>query len=169
MHKLVIGQPAPDFQLPDLDGVPTRLADLRGQIVLLVFWSAECPWVERIDHEVVALQFPNLTRLAIAPNGTETVEQMRQAASERQLPVVLVDAGCQVADLYSAEVTPHFFLIDSQGILRYQGAFDNVSFRNRAPTRAYVREAIEALMQGQPVEVDETPPFGCSIIRFAET
>ena len=168
MPKLIIGQPAPDFQLPDLEGNPTRLGDLRGMAVLVVFWSAECPWVERVDCEVTKLQSPNLAQLAIASNSTEPPDLLRQVAKARQLPRLLLDTDHQVADLYNAETTPHFFLVDSQGILRYQGAFDDTSFRNRTPTRAYLREAIEALECGREIEVTETPPFGCSIIRFSE-
>ena len=45
-----LGQPAPDFELPDLQGQPHRLSELRGRVVVLNFWSAECPWAERADQ-----------------------------------------------------------------------------------------------------------------------
>ena len=167
MPKLIIGQPAPDFELPDLDGSPIRLADLRGQVVLVNFWSAECPWVERIDRELAAQPMPGVILLAVASNRTEPPELLRQVASERGLPRVLVDADQTVADLYGVETTPHFFLVDGAGILRYQGAYDDVTFRSRAPTRSYVREAVRAIERGRAVEIEETPPYGCSVIRFS--
>jgi peroxiredoxin len=168
MPKLATGQLAPDFQLPGLDGNPTRLADLRGQIILINFWSAECPWVERIDREFGARPLEGLVVLAIASNASEPPDLLRQAAQDRKLPHVLVDAGHRVADLYGAETTPHAFLIDTEGILRYQGAFDDVTFRQRTPTRSYAREAVRAVQRGRPVEIEETQPYGCAIIRFSE-
>jgi hypothetical protein len=72
-----------------------------------------------------------------------------------------------VAGRYGAQTTPHAFLIDRQGILRYRGAVDNVSFRERKPTRFYLQEAVEALLAGQLPEVTEVQPFGCTIVRYA--
>ena len=43
------GDLAPDFTLPDLDGAPHALSNYRGQVVIVNFWSAECPWAERAD------------------------------------------------------------------------------------------------------------------------
>jgi hypothetical protein len=72
-----------------------------------------------------------------------------------------------VADLYQALTTPHVFVIDRDGILRYAGAVDDVSFRQRRPTRFYLDEAVEALLDGQLPAVAETPAYGCTIVREA--
>jgi hypothetical protein len=72
-----------------------------------------------------------------------------------------------VAGRYGALTTPHAFLIDRQGILRYRGAVDDVSFRQREPTRFYLREAVEAVLADQLPEVPEVQPFGCTIVRYA--
>jgi peroxiredoxin len=162
------GQPAPDFLLPDLNGALIRLSDLRGQPVLLNFWSAECPWAERIDTLLATLQIPSLVILSIAANSNEPVDLLRSVAQERRLAHVLHDPHHQVADLYAAETTPHLFLIDAQGILHYQGAYDDVSFRSRTPTRSYLLEALQALQAGRLAPFPQTPPFGCAIIRFSE-
>ncbi len=71
-----------------------------------------------------------------------------------------------MADLYEAQTTPHAFVIDRQGVLRYAGAVDNVAFRQRTATRFYVEEAVEALLEGRQPPVSEQPPFGCAITRF---
>jgi hypothetical protein len=88
------------------------------------------------------------------------------AARRRKVPFVLRDADGSVADRYGAQTTPHVFLINRQGILRYRGAVDDVSFRQREPTRFYLREAVEALLAGRLPEVADVQPFGCTIVRY---
>ncbi len=167
MTKLKIGERAPAFQLNDLEGQMASLEDLRGQLVLVNFWSAECPWAQRAD-EVLKDWQDKVTLLCIASNANEDSELLSRVARERNLKYVLQDDQHEVADLYGAETTPHCFLIDSDGVLRYQGAFDDTSFRRRTPTRFYVLEAIEELRAGEPVEITETQSYGCTIVRFTE-
>lgn len=162
MSKLTIGQPAPLFALTDLDGAPVSLQEFRGGPVLINFWSADCPWVERADLEIASWQ-DRIILLEIAVNANEPYEMLAEAAAERGLRYVLRDPDQQVADLYGAEVTPHFFLVDGDGILRYQGAFDDVTFRQRTPMQFYLIEAIQALLISDPIPVAETPPYGCAI------
>ena len=51
---VTVGAQAPEFQLPDLQGKWFALEDLLGRMVVLNFWSAECVWCERVDHELIA-------------------------------------------------------------------------------------------------------------------
>ena len=55
MIFMQLNQPAPDFELPDLQGNPHKLSDYRGKIVIVNFWSAECPHSERTDRYLVSL------------------------------------------------------------------------------------------------------------------
>jgi peroxiredoxin len=164
MAKLVIGQAAPIFSLEDLNGREIALEDFLERTVLINFWSAECPWVERADHTLAEWQ-DRIVLLSIASNANEPVELLRWSAKERGLQVVLRDPNHQVADLYGAVTTPHLFLIDAGGILRYQGAFDDVSFRQREPTRNFVLEALRALLNEEKIAQTETPSYGCTIVR----
>jgi hypothetical protein len=88
-----------------------------------------------------------------------------EAVRARRLPTVLVDVNQVVADLYEAQTTPHVFLVDHEGILRYRGAVDDVAFRQRVATRFFVEEAVEALLENRLPAVQETPAFGCAIVR----
>ncbi len=147
-----------------------RLRDLRGKIVILNFWSCECPHSERTDCQIMAMFIQwqgDVALLPIAANRIETPEAIAQAAWNRRLPVVLMDRDHAVADLYQAQTTPHVFVVDRGGILRYAGAVDDVSFRQRRPTRFYLDEAVEALLAGRLPAVAETPAFGCAIVREA--
>jgi peroxiredoxin len=163
-----LNQPAADFELPDLQGDLHRLSDDRGRIVLLDFWSAECPHSDRTDRYLLDLLRRwegDVVMLSIAANRNELAQMMAEAAATRRLPRVLLDSEQFVANLYEAVTTPHIFLIDREGILRYRGAVDDVTFRQRQATRFYVQEAIEALLQGRLPEPAETPAYGCAIVR----
>jgi len=162
-------QPAPDFSLPDLDGQIYRLQDYRGRVLVLNFWSAECPHVARTDLELGELRTAwgdQVALLPIASNVNEPPELLRSAATERGLSLVLNDADHQVADRYGAQITPHYFVVDFEGILRYQGAFDDVTFRRRRATQFYLRQAVEAVLIGELPEPDHTPAYGCTIVRY---
>jgi hypothetical protein len=70
-----------------------------------------------------------------------------------------------VADLYEAFTTPHVFVLDGEGILRYRGAVDDITFRHREATRFFLQEAVDALRNGRLPAVNETAAYGCTIVR----
>jgi len=174
-----INQPVPDFSLPDLHGKVHRLSDYRGRIVIVNFWSCECPHSERTDKAILSMFVQYMHRaadavqvwqdevsmLSIASNRNETVEALQNAAESRSLPTVLLDADCAAADLFNAQTTPHVFVIDREGVLRYRGPVDNVTFRQRNPTRFFLDEAVESLLDGHLPAVAESPAYGCAIVR----
>jgi len=163
-----LNEPAPDFELPDLQGVPHKLSDARGKIVIVNFWSAECPHSERTDNYLQGL-LPRwegeVVMLSIAANRNESVQMVEESAAARQIPKVLIDRKQAVADLYGAITTPHVFVLDREGTLRYRGAVDDITFRRREATRFYLQETVEALLNGTPPALNETPAYGCTIVR----
>jgi peroxiredoxin len=166
---LELNQPTPGFTLPDLDGRIHMLSDYREQIVIVNFWSAECPHSERFDADITAC-LPewgaDVALLSVASNANESDEMLAAAARRRKILVLLRDADQTVADRYEAQTTPHAFLIDRKGILRYRGAVDDVTFRQRVATHFYLREAVEALLADRLPEITEVKPFGCTIVRY---
>jgi peroxiredoxin len=163
-----IDDPAPDFELPDLNGKPHKLSSYRGKLVMINFWSAECPHSERTDkHLLTLLEGWNgeVVLLPIASNRNESAEMVAESAKARGIPQVLIDSEHVVADLYAALTTPHIFILDRDGILCYRGAVDDITFRQREATRFFVKEAIEALLRGDLPASSETLPYGCTIVR----
>lgn len=160
--------PAPNFTLLDLKGQPHSLKDYLGCMVILNFWSAECSWSSRSDELIVeylsewgdAVQY-----LPIASNANENKRLIVDEAAVRGLNLLLHDEDHNVADLYGAITTPHLFVIDDQGILRYQGAVDDVNFRQRTRTQNYLKMAIDSIRQGNLPDPDQTLVFGCAIVR----
>ena len=168
---IAIGEPLPDFALPSLDGFVHRLSAYRGRLALVNFWSAECEWCRRVDGlllPALAAWTPQVQLIPIAANPGEPDELLRRTAAECGLPFVLRDARQEVVALYGAQATPHFFLADREGILRYQGAFDDVTFRQRTPTRSYLVEAVQALLSGKEPPVAHSAAYGCAITPFLE-
>ncbi len=164
------GQPAPDFTLPDLKGNPHSLSAYRGRVVVVNFWSAECPWAKRADEALTGYRSTwgdDVILLSVASNANEPPELLARVSAERGLPVVLQDASQRVADLYGAETTPHLYVIDREGILRYQGALDDVTFRRREATRAYLEKAVATVLGGRLPDPEQTLPYGCSLVRFS--
>jgi len=163
-----INEPAPDFELTDIQGNTHRLSDYRGKIVIVNFWSCECPHSERADKQIVELLAKwngEVVLLSIAANQNESAQSVEEAARSRSLPTVLLDAGHVVADLYEAVTTPHVFVVDKDGSLRYRGAVDDVTFRNRTASRFFLDEVVGALISGHFSPLTETISYGCTILR----
>jgi len=169
---IAIGEEAPLFQLSDLMGDVYSLAAMHGWIIVLNFWSAECEWCERVDQEV--MEFLDAWKeqvkvLWIASNANETIDLIERVANKRNLPTVLVDQHQLVANLYGAEITPQFFVVDTKGKLAYQGSWDDVTFRQRVATKVYVPQVIGALMENLTPRISQTPPYGCVLTRFPDS
>lgn len=166
--SMQLNQPAPDFELPDLQGNPHHLSTYRGKIVMINFWSAECPHSERADKsllERLSHWDGEVELLSVAANRNESAQMLEEVANARRLPTVLIDVQHVVADLYEAVTTPHVFIVDRDGILRYRGAVDDVTFRHRQATRFYLDEAVQALLEDRVPELQETTAYGCAIVR----
>lgn len=166
--SMQLNETAPDFELLDLRGVSHTLRDYRGKIVIINFWSAECPHSERADRQLMGwLEKWNgeVVLLSVASNRNESMQMVADTAEARNIPHVLLDSDQTVADLYVAVTTPHIFVLDRAGILRYRGAVDDVTFRRREATHFFLQEAVNSLLQGRLPELNETPAYGCTIVR----
>jgi peroxiredoxin len=167
----MIEKKAPQFQLIDLEGNIYSLEDLKGWIVVLIFWSAECDWCARVDEELKTFLKhwkEQVKVLWIASNTNESRNLIAKVAKERALSPVLYDEAQNAANLFGAETTPHFFIVDTEGNLAYQGAWDDISFRQRAATQKYVPQVVEALMQNLTPKISQSTPYGCVLVRFTD-
>lgn len=167
---VTVGEPVPLFELWDLEGQPHSSFDYPDRILLAYIWSAHCPASKRADEILASRKGawpPEVVILAIASNADETKEEIQREAQLRRVETVLLDPRARVADLCGANVTPFFFLSDRKGILRYRGALDDVTFRQRLPRINYVDEAISAVLHGRRPDPDETPGYGCALVRYA--
>lgn len=164
----MIGEPAPDLFLPDIVGRPHRLSDFRRRIVVVNFWAAGCAHSARVD-EIIRELFKDwgdrVVWISIACNAKESIDVIREVVAQRGLPLVLMDRNQKAVELFEAVTTPHLFVVDEAGILRYSGAVDDVTYRQPIATQHYLREAVDALLQGKLPNPAETTPYGCTIVR----
>jgi peroxiredoxin len=164
------GSPAPDFALPNLNGKTHHLKDFRGKITVINFWSVECPWAKRTDEEILPMLEmwgEKVILLSIASNANETHEQITEEAETRGISPILHDADQEVARAYGAITTPHIYVVDRKGILRYQGGFNDSTFRQLEPTVNYLKMAVDALLVGETPDPAETSPYGCTVVYHA--
>jgi peroxiredoxin/uncharacterized membrane protein YphA (DoxX/SURF4 family) len=112
--SLKIGEPAPDFSLPDLAGETVKLSDLRGSPTLVLFWRPSCGFCARMLPDLKAWE---TNRSNGAPKvlvvSTDSVEDNKAMGLRSQ--VVLEKGGMSVGAKFGATGTPMAVLVDAQG------------------------------------------------------
>jgi peroxiredoxin len=162
----------PDFTLSLIDGGRFSLSDWRGFVVVIHFWSAECAWSRRADVLLVYRQLTweskGVRIVALAANANENENEIRYEMQNRHIHYpVAIDFDHRMADLYKAETTPHFFVLDRQGMARYVGALDDATAERRDARTFYVDKAVTALLNNRSPDPAFAPAYGCDIVRQA--
>lgn len=183
-HELQIGDAAPDFELVGIDEEMHRLADYaQAEYLMVAFLSNHCPTSqaieERLKQFVKDYKSKGLRVVAINPNDpaalrpdelgyskyNDSFPEMKRHAKDQDFNFpYLYDGETQKAALaYGCLATPHVFLFDKERKLRYQGRFDDSRFADASTvTSPDARNAMEALLAGKEITVQETKPHGCS-------
>ena len=173
---LPLGTAAPDFSLTDVvSGQTISLASFAGAPALLVmFICRHCPFVKHVEAELAQLgrdyQPRGVAMVAISANSLQThpqdgPEHLKAQAQEQGFTFpYCFDATQAVAKQYTAACTPDFFVFDPQRRLVYRGQLDDSRPSNGLPvTGADLRQALEAVLSGQPLGPDQKPSIGCNI------
>ena len=158
------------------DGESVRLDDLHGENgTVLIFWSNECPWVERYEdrlHDLVrtyrdrGFQFTFVNSNNPSAFPRESLEDSRERARSRSYQATYVrDRGGRLADAVGATRTPQVFLFDETEALVYTGAIDDSPADAEAVRTRYLHDALEAIHEGRDIETNQTRAFGCTIKR----
>ncbi len=172
---LPLGTPAPDFHLPDVvSGKVISRSAYYGDPLLIMFICAHCPFVVHIEEELAKLGEDygptSLKILAISANDVKShpgdapeklAEQARKAGFN--FPY-LHDKTQETAKAYTAACTPDFFLFDENHRLKYRGQLDSSRPGSEIPvTGADLRAAIDAMLSGHEITLDQQPSIGCNI------
>ena len=119
-----LGEPAPNFQLRDLNGRLVALSDLRGKVVLLNFWATWCGPC-RVEMPAMEQLYRTFSRkdfeiLAVSTDA-QGVAITRPFQQENHLTFpILHDADYRVGLAYGARSLPMTFMVDRQGVVRHQ-------------------------------------------------
>lgn len=174
-----VDQAAPGFTGTTSDGATVSLSEFKGQKVILEWTNHDCPYVRKhygsgnmqmLQKKAAADGIVWLSVISSAPGKqghVEAEEANDLTATRKAAPAhVVLDPSGDIGRLYAAKTTPHVFIIDEAGVLRYNGAIDSIPTSNTADiARAdnYVTAALERVKAGQPVVVKQTRPYGCSV------
>jgi peroxiredoxin len=184
IHDLKIGDAAPDFALPGIDGKTHRLAEYKdAQLLMIAFISNHCPdshaAEERMKKLVADMKGKSFAFVAINPNNPEglsidelgyskyndSFDEMKKYAKEAgfDFPYLYDGEKQAAAQAYGCLATPHIFLFDAERKLRYKGQFDDSHLAAAASVKSPdARNAVDALLAGRPVPIEVTKPHGCS-------
>jgi len=167
-----VGEPAPAFSLQDQDGKTVNLSDFKGKTVVLEWFNQGCPYVVRHYEKTdtmnkTAAKHADVVWVRI--NTTKGKDAEANKASANQWGIkgpILSDTTTEVAKAYGAKTTPQMFIIDKDGILRYNGAIDDDSSADGAKGDKavnYVAKALDEIAKGETVSTPETKPYGCGV------
>jgi peroxiredoxin len=171
---LQIGQSAPDFNLPGVDGKRYSLANFKDAKALVVVFSCNhCPYVVGNEDRMIAFQRDyapkGVAMIAINSNETEghpgdSFDHMVERAKAKNFPFSYVRDDTQdVARGYGALRTPHFYVFDAQRKLRYTGRMDDNPRNPGKETTHELRDAVDAVLAGRKPPVELTNPIGCNV------
>lgn len=171
--ELGSGAKAPGFSLVNAtDGETVTMKPDDGKLKVVVFTCNQCPYAKAFEPRLMEIAnrygHKGVHFYAVNPNdeaqfAEESLENMKVRATEQDYPFpYLKDAGSKVARAYGARVTPHVFLIDGDGTIRYRGYVDDAAKPAERKTTG-LTNALNALTEGREVALTETRAFGCAI------
>lgn len=183
--KLNLGDQAPPFNLPDVDGKFHTLEDFADKDVLVVnFTCNHCPTAQAYEDRYIGLvheyEGKSVAFVAISPNSPIAVlpeelgytdlgdfhEEMKIRAEAKgyNFPYLYDGDTHEFSTAYGPTATPHVFVFDKSRKLAYSGRID-AKEKPGTGNSEDLRAAIEATLKGEPLPAEsaQTPAFGCSI------
>jgi peroxiredoxin len=169
----VVGKKVSDFTLVDTTGKLRSLQQfVDRKAIVLVFTGTECPMSNSYAPELAQMQLDYAPRgiqfLGVNALPEETLPQMAAHAKEYKITFpVLKDVRQSLAQELAAKTTPEVFVLDAERVVRYRGRIDD-GFAQRTQKRQVVgkrelKDALEALLAGKPVQTAYVPSLGCAI------
>lgn len=165
-----IGATIEDFSLPDVDGTNRTLASLKGKNgSVILFIAVQCPvsnaYNERMEQLAQDFKAKGINVIGINANSTEDASAVKAHAAQNKLSfVILKDPGNKIADRLGAKVTPEAYFLDANNKLVYHGRIDN-SKDPAGVNSSELRDALNLVLAGKPVEKTNATSFGCTIKR----
>ena len=171
---IALGNPAPDFSLPSVEGKVYSLKDFRDSKGLVVmFICNHCPYVQAIEDRYIALakeyQAKGIAFVGICSNDpTDYPDDAPAKLKERWQKKnygfpYLIDESQEVAKAYDAVCTPDLYVFDREQALFYHGRLDDNWQEASKVQQREMAVALDRLLAGQTPPEKQTPSMGCSI------
>jgi peroxiredoxin len=172
-----LGTKAPDFSLPGIDGKIYSLNSFKeAKALVVIFMCNHCPYVvavqKRINDLAQFYQPKGISVVGINSNDPieypeDGFEEMKvRAKEEGYVFPYLQDQSQAIAKSYGAACTPDpyvFERVGSQFLLRYHGRIDDNWKNEKEVTQKDLANALDSLLAGKQVLLDQKPAMGCSI------
>jgi len=168
-----VGDKAPDFA-----GIPAvangeqqslTLSDIKEDVVVVVFLANHCPVVRAYEDRVIDFtkdykgKGVKVVGFAVSQAEGDKLPGIKDYMKENKSNYTYgYDESQAIGKAYGATNTPQFFVLDKERKIRYTGAMDD-SQREDKVTKTYLRDAVDALLKGESVAVEETRPVGCGV------
>lgn len=166
-----IGKPAPVWKdLRGVDGKNHSLDDLKNaKAVVVVFTCNHCPVAQSYEKRLVKLANESrkkgveLVAISVSRYEADSLEAMKKRSADVKYPFAyLQDSTQMIGKKYGALWTPSVFLLDAKRQVVYMGGVDDSIYAEKVE-RHFLKDAIDAVLAGKPVELTETKPVGCPI------
>jgi len=169
-----VGEKAPTFSgIPAVQGskdASLSLGDIKEDVVVLVFLGNHCPYVvaaeDRIIDFVNDYKNKNVKVVGVSVNDLDSdrLPAIKQYIKDKGSNYLYgYDESQKIGRAYGATNTPQFFVLDKNRVIRYMGAMDDSPMNESKVKKTYLRDAVDALLKGETVEVSETRPIGCGV------
>lgn len=174
-----VGSPAPDFSVTDANGKVHKLSDFKGKFVVLEWYNKDCPYVRKhydsknmqgLQASMTGQGIVWLSVISSAPGKQghlAPADALKNASKEgSKATAVLIDDKGTMGKAYGAKTTPHMYLIDPQGVLRYNGAIDSndsADPKTIATSENYIARAVASAQKGEKIAKETSKPYGCSV------
>jgi alkyl hydroperoxide reductase subunit AhpC len=168
-----VGEKAPSFAgIPAVKGTEDTslsLPDIKEDVVVLVFLANHCPVVTAYEDRII--DFANdykgksvkVVGVSVNDLDSDRLPAIKVRVQEKGYPLVYgYDGSQKIGRAYGATNTPQFFVLDKERVIRYMGAMDDSQNESRV-SKTYLRDAVDALLANDSIEVSETRPVGCGV------
>lgn len=176
---VTVGSKVPDVSVTDINGKTHQLSDFKGKTVVLEWNNPECPFVKKHygpgnmqaqQKDATANDVVWLTVNSSAPgkqgNMDAATAKSTMVASNAAFTAYALDPAGDAGRAFDAKVTPHMYIIDGDGVVRYNGAIDSNPSANPediADATQYVKQGLAELASGKPISVPTSKAYGCSV------
>ncbi len=175
--KIRVGEKAPEFSLTDVEGNTITLGSLlkTNRACVVLFICNHCPYVQAYIPRLIQMQNDlrekGVALVGINSNDWEAYpedapEKMKEYASKWGLNFPYLHDGQQTAaDAFGANRTPEIFVVDTQGVVRYEGGIDDCYQDASRAMRHPLRDAVDEVVAGREVTLKTSYAIGCSLKR----